>query len=134
MRFKEALKMAGLANPGRTTWCGIATDGVSVFTIWSHEVHQVDGRFFAWWDHAGQRDSEGELSPRRKGSARRFVTLAGANLGRSCRAVIVHPRMVDDRVAGVESAEYPHPRMARAMFRTVDLDARQFIAELLPEG
>ena len=47
MQFKEALKTAGLVNPGRTTWCGVAADGTAVFTIWSHEVHQMDGRLFA---------------------------------------------------------------------------------------
>jgi hypothetical protein len=44
MQFKEALKKAGLPNPGRTTWCGKATDGTAVFTIWSHEVRRLDQR------------------------------------------------------------------------------------------
>jgi hypothetical protein len=45
------MKKAGLRNPGRTTWCGLAIDGTAVFTIWDHDIRQIDGRFFAWRDH-----------------------------------------------------------------------------------
>ena len=134
LQFKEALRAAGLQRPGRTTWCGVADGGVAVFTIWTHEIHKVNGRFFAWWSHDGQRDANGEFSVRQKGSARRFINLASENLGRPCRAVLVHPKMIHNRNAGVAYTEYPHPEMGTVVFRTADLAALQFIAELQPTG
>jgi hypothetical protein len=91
MKFKEALKAAGLRNPGRTTRHGKASDGTGVFTIWVDDIHRVDGRFFAWWDHAGEPGLHQEPSARQKSSARSFVKRAAENVGRSCRAAIVHP-------------------------------------------
>ena len=129
MQFKEALKKAGLANPGRTTWKGKAADGTAVFTIWSHEVRKIDGRLFAWWDHNDRREPYVELAPRQRSRGRTFIKMAAANIGKSCRAVIVHLNTARN---GVASADYPHARMARAQFRTADLDALQFIVELLP--
>jgi hypothetical protein len=38
MKFKEASNAAGLRNPGRTTWCGVASHGTAVFTMWAHDV------------------------------------------------------------------------------------------------
>lgn len=131
MQFKEALRAAGLVNPGRTTWSGIAGDGEPVFTIWSHQVHQVDGRFFVWWDHTGDRTENGELFSHRKGHARTFIALAAANLGKPCRAVIVHPKVTEEGSDSVESADYPHPVWSRVVFRAVDEEALQFIAELV---
>ncbi|MDB9315258.1 hypothetical protein PN462_19240 [Spirulina sp. CS-785/01] len=133
MQFKEALRAAGLLNPGRTTWYGVATDGVPVFTIWFHEVRHINGRYFAWWDHEGLKDTDGEPKLRQKGRAWNYLELAAENLGKPCRAVIVHPKMTEQGNTGVASAEYPHSTMSRIVFRTVDIDALQFIAELLPE-
>ncbi len=132
MKFKEALKAAGLANPGRTTWCGIAEDGMPVFTVWSQEVRRVHGRYFAWWDHTGKRDANGEHSPSRSARARTFIELAVRNLGSPCRAVILHPRVTERGIDGVATADYPHPALARVVFRFADVDALQFVAELLP--
>ena len=135
MKFKEALKKAGLPKPGRSTWCGTAIDGTPVFTIWRHEVRQLNGRFFAWWDHTGERGSDGELSKRRKGQAKTFIALVAANIDRPCRAVIVNAKKKgDDSSVGAESAEYPHPKMARVVFRFVEQDVLQFIAELSSEN
>ena len=134
MRFKDALTKAGLPKPGRTTWCGTAIDGTPVFTIWRHEVRQLNGRFFAWWDHAGERGADGELSKRRKGQAKTFISLVAENIGRPCRAVIINAKMDNDgRSVGAESAEYPHPKMAKVVFRFVERDALQFLAELFSE-
>ncbi len=132
MQFKEALRAAGLEKPGRTTWCGIATDGVPVFTIWANETRWVNGRVFAWWDHDGKRNDSGSLSPHRLGRALRFIQLAQANIGKPCRAVLLHPRIIDHHVEGVDYAEYPHPAMGTVVFRATYVDALQFIAELLP--
>jgi hypothetical protein len=130
MQFKEALKKAGLANPGRTTWCGVATDGIPVFTIWSNQIHQIGGRWFAWWDHNESRWPKGRKDEPARGvaRARTFMRLAQGHLGKDCRAVILHPK----DGGGVHSAEYPNQQFARARFRTADLDALQFIVELLP--
>ena len=132
MQFKEALKAAGLPNPGRTTWSGVTPEGVPVFTIWQHEIHQVSGRWFAWWSHGGSRDSTGELVPSRKAHAKAFVQRATENLGSRCRAVIVTPRFGKQGEVSVEHAEYPHEIWSTVVFRTTDMDALQFIAELLP--
>jgi hypothetical protein len=134
MQFKEALRAAGLARPGRTTWSGIASDGVPVFTIWSNEIRKVDGRYFAWWDHTGRRSPDGELMPNRKSRARTFVERAASNLGTPCRAVIIHPRMTVEGNKGVDSAIYPHPAFGCVVFRSADVDALQFIAELVPSA
>jgi hypothetical protein len=100
-----------------------------VFTIWAHDIRHIDGRFFAWWDHNDFKwRPRARVSPPR-GSASTFVKLANANRGKSCRAVIIHQNPI---TKGVASADYPHPRMARADFRAADIDARQFIVELLP--
>ena len=133
MQFKQALLAAGLANPGRTTWCGTTPDKVPVFTIWEHEVHKLNGRWFAWWSHAGARDSDGELSPRMKASARAYIALASKNIGLQCRAVINTPKFAADGSASAAKALYPHPLWAKVVFRTADVEARQFIAELFPE-
>jgi hypothetical protein len=110
---------------------GMATDGTAVFTIWLDDIHQVDGRFFAWWDHAGEPGRHQEPAERTKSYARGFVRRAADNKGRNCRAVIVHPRKPKpDRKAA--SADYPDPRWATIIFRAADVDALQFIAELLP--
>ena len=132
MQFKEALKAAGLSNPGRTTWCGRTPDNLVVFTIWEHEIHKLDGRWFAWWSHVGVRNNDGEFSPRKKAKAGAFIALAGQHIGRSCRAVIITPKVAADGSVSVEQAIYPHPLWARVVFRTVDHDAHQFTAELLP--
>lgn len=60
MKFKEALRQSGLPNPGRTTWCGVAADGVAVFTIWAHDIRCIDGRYFAWWDHNNTKPKTGD--------------------------------------------------------------------------
>lgn len=127
MKFKEALKAAGLANPGRTTWCGRATDGTAVFTIWSHDIRKINGRLFVWWDHNNAKF--GSDTPQQMGHERTFVKLAAANVGRKCRAIIIHRKPGTRDVA---SADYPDPRMARADVRTADVDALQFTIELLP--
>ena len=132
MQFKEALRAAGLPNPGRTTWSGITPEGIAVFTIWEHEIHQVNGRWFAWWSHGGSRDRTGEHAPSRKASAKAFLKRANDNLGLPCRAVIVTPRFDKHGEVNAERAEYPHAAWGRVVFRTTDMDAIQFIAELLP--
>ena len=132
MQFKEALRAAGLPNPGRTTWSGITPDGIAVFTIWEHEIHQVNQRWFAWWSHGGSRDSAGELAQSRKDHARAFIQRATDNLGRQCHAVIVKPKFDKHGEISAERAEYPHPTWGTVVFRTTDIDALQFVAELLP--
>ena len=132
MHFKEALRAAGLANPGRTTWSGVAPDGVAVFTIWEHEVHQINGRWFAYWSHGGSRESDGELPSGRKAHARAFIKRATDNLGRSCRAVVVTAKFDEHGDVSADRAEYPHPAWGKVVFRTTDLEALQFIAELSP--
>lgn len=132
MKFKEALRKAGLRNPGRTTRHGEADDGTAVFTIWSDDIHQIDGRFFAWWDHSGEPGLHAEPSSAQKNRSRAFIERAADNIGRRCRAVIVHPVHAKPAGRSAESAEYPHPKWARAEFRTADVDALQFIVELLP--
>src|SRR6266511_3858518 len=96
MQFKEALKSAGLSRPGRTTWCGTAVDGTAVFTIWLHDVHDVDGRLFAWWDHNRLRITRPawpaerlKLTPSQRSRATTFIKLAAANIGKASRAVII---------------------------------------------
>lgn len=128
MKFKEALKAAGLRNPGRTTWCGVADDGTPVFTIWAHDVRQVNGRLFAWWDQGDLRYPTPTATKTKIAKRKSFVKLAAANLGKPCRAVVVYRK---GRSWEVSSAEYPHPKMAVARFRAADLDAVQFIVELL---
>ena len=132
MKFKEALKEAGLRNPGRTTRHGQADDGTAVFTIWSDDIHQVDGRFFAWWDHPGEPGPHEEPALKQKARARAFVKRAHANIGTKCRAVIVHPVRPKPEGRSADSAEYPHPKWATATFRAADIDALQFIVELSP--
>jgi len=127
MKFKEALKAAGLSNPGRTTWCGVASDGIPVFTIWFHDVRQIDGRFFAWWDHGDLHLPTPTARPTQIAKRRSFVKLAAANVHKKCRAVIVHSERV---LWQASSADYPHPEMAVVRFRTADVEAIQFIAEL----
>lgn len=131
MQFKEALKKAGLQNPGRTTWCGVAVDGVPVFTIWTSDIHRIGDRFFAWWSHPNLETEPHPVdrTAHHQGRQRTFITLADANKGRACRAVILHRKPGTDSVG---DAVYPDPRMARVDFRIVDVDALQFIAELLP--
>ena len=123
---------AGLRNPGRTTRHGEAADGTAVFTIWSDDIHKIDGRFFAWWDHCGEPRLHEEPGPEQKNRARAFIERAADNIGKSCRAVIVHPVHPKPESRSVNSAEYPHPQWARAHFRTADTDALQFVVELLP--
>ena len=132
MQFKEALKAAGLRNPGRTTWSGITPDGIAVFTIWEHEIHQVNGRWFAWWNHGAPKEGKGELTPSRKGHAKAFLQRATDNLGLQCRAVIVKPRFDSHGEVSAERAEYPHTAWGTVVFRITDMDALQFVAELLP--
>lgn len=132
MQFKEALRAAGLVNPGRTTWSGVAADGAAVFTIWEHEVHQINGRWFAYWSHGGSRDSDGELPPLRKAHARAFIQRATDNLGRPCRAVVLTPKFDKHGKISAARAEYPHPTWGKVVFRTTDFEALQFIAELSP--
>jgi hypothetical protein len=127
MKFKEALKAAGLANPGRTTWCGKATDGTPVFTIWSHDIRKINGRLFVWWDHNNAK--RGFDTPKQISQQRTFVRLAAASVGKKCRAVIIHRKPGTWLVA---SADYPDQRKARADIRVADIDALQFIIELLP--
>ena len=103
-----------------------------VFTIWEHEIHKVDGRWFAWWSHGGARDGNGELTARRKAQARSFIRLAAQNIGRRCRAVVVKPKLAENGQVSVEEAQYPHPMWAVVIFRITDSDAIQFVAELLP--
>jgi hypothetical protein len=87
------------------------------------------------FSRGGRADMMSEHEPntaQQEGRARAFIRRAAASMGRSdCRAVIVHPKSGEPWKVG--SAEYPHPRLARVVFRTVDVDAMQFIAELLPE-
>jgi hypothetical protein len=127
MKFKEALRAAGLSNPGRTTWCGVASDGTPVFTIWAHDVRQINGRFFAWWDHGDLHYPTPTARPKQIAKRRLFVKRAKANLDRKCRAVIVHSGRVKWQAS---SADYPHPEMAVVRFRVADVEAIQFIAEL----
>jgi hypothetical protein len=135
MQFKQALKAAGLANPGRTTWCGLTPDGVPVFTIWQHEIHKFNGRWFAWWSHGGERDSDGEIAQSRKDHARAFIARATQNIGTPCRVVIIEPKFSKQQDISVAEAHYPHPVWARVVFRITDPEANQFIAELLqPEA
>ncbi|MGE3843070.1 MAG: hypothetical protein AB7I50_15965 [Vicinamibacterales bacterium] len=106
------------------------SDGTAVFTIWAHDIREIEGRFFAWWDHGHSKAETGEGMPKtQRGHVRNFVRLAAQNLGKPCRAVIVHRKPGSWEVA---SADYPHPRWARADFRCADRDALQFIVELLP--
>lgn len=132
MQFKEALKKAGLTNPGRTTWCGVAADGMPVFTIWTSDIHRIGDRFFAWWSHPNLEAEPDPVqrTPYHQGQQRTFIALADANMGRPCRAVIIHRKPGTDSVG---SAVYPDARMARVDFRVVDVEALQFIAELLPD-
>ena len=125
MGFIKALKAAGLSNPGRRTWHGISLDGVAVFTIWEREIRQVDGRWFAWWDHRYESE-HGGMSASRRGSANTFIRHAqkcGDSIG---RVVIV------TGLDSADSAQYPHPEWARIKFLAVSPEALQFIAELLP--
>jgi len=123
MKYKEALRAAGIKNPGRTTWCKVATDGIPVFTIWSDDVRVISGRRFAWWDH---RDCKlASVSVSKIAKRRGFIKLAAAHLGQPCRAVIVHRKGEE-----VLSADYPHPKMATVRFLTTNIDAAQFLAEL----
>lgn len=132
MKFKEALKAAGLKNPGRTTWCGVAGDGTPVFTIWAHEVRQINGRLFAWWSHGDLHYPTPTATPTQIAKRRSFVKLAAANIDGECRAVIVHHKR--GRLWEAGSADYPHPQMAVVQFRFADVQAIQFVAELLPAG
>ena len=129
MKFKEALKAAGLRNPGRTTWCDLAIDGTPVFTIWAHDVRQINGRLFAWWDHGDLHYPTPTATPKQVAKRRSFVKLAAANLDQKCRAVIVHRKRGSWEAS---SADYPHPQMAVVRFRAANIEAIQFIAELLP--
>jgi hypothetical protein len=129
MKFKEALKAAGLRNPGRTTWCGVATDGTPVFTIWAHDIRQINSRLFAWWDHGDCHYPSPTATATQIAKRRSFVKLAAANIDQECRAVIVRRK---GRSWEAASAEYPHPEMAVARFRVANVDAAQFIVELFP--
>jgi hypothetical protein len=133
MQFKEALRQAGLRNPGRTTWSGVAPDGTLVFTIWDDLIRQIDGRSYAWWDHNESRvlgASGTTPSPGGMARARAFIRRAQKAMATRRRypVVIVHAK----KAGGVESAEYPHKRWAWVEFRAADLGSRQFIAELFP--
>lgn len=130
MKYLQALKAAGLLNPVRNTWHGVASDGTPVFTIWSDDVRVVDGRFFAWWDFPGGLGSNPEPSLTWKTQARRFIELAALNIGKDCRAVIVYPRHPKPTRREAASAEYPHAQWGTATFRTADTEALHFIAEL----
>ena len=134
MQFKEALKAAGLANPGRTTWSGTTPDGTPVFTIWAHEVYRVNGRWFASWNHDPEKDTELEVSPRRRGTASMFIKRATEHIGRRVRAVIVMPKRDSKGRIAAGDTVYPHPMWASAVFRVTDQDALQFVAELFPEA
>lgn len=134
MKFKEALGAAGLANPGRTTWHGETPGGVPVFTIWSDDIHQIDERFFAWWDHAGEVGLHKEPNPRQKARARAFVRRAASAIGGRCRIVVVEALQPKPAPRSFASALYPHPKWAVGLVRTADVDALQFIIELLPPG
>src|SRR5262245_32466964 len=129
MKFKEALKAAGVKNPARTTWCRVASDGTPVFTIWAHDVRNIGGRLFAWWDHGDLHYPNPTATPTQIAKRRSFVKLAAGHLDHECRAVIVHRK---GKSWEASSADYPHPQMATVRFRTADVDAIQFIAELLP--
>ena len=133
MQFKEALRAAGLANPGRTTWSGTASDKTPVFTIWEHEIYRLNGRWFASWNHDTERDVELELSTKRKGTARMFIKRASLSNGSPVRVVVVIPKYGNDGKVSVGEAFYPHPRWASAVFRFADQDAYQFVAELFSE-
>ena len=133
MQFKEALRAAGLANPGRTTWSGIASDKMPVFTIWEHEIYRLNGRWFASWNHNAERDVELELSAKRKGTARMFIKRASLSGGRPVRVVVVIPKYGKEGKVSVGEAFYPHPKWASAVFRFADQDAYQFVAELFSE-
>ena len=133
MQFKEALRAAGLANPGRTTWSGVTPDGTSVFTIWEHEIYEVKGRWFASWNHDPERDIEFEISPRRMGTARKFIERASESIGHRLRVVIVVPKRDKEGKISVGSALYPDQRWSSALFRFADQDALQFVAELFFE-
>lgn len=132
MKFKDALKAAGLRNPGRTTRHGQAEDGTSVFTIWSDDIHLIDGRSFAWWDHCGEPALHEEPSAREKDLARTFVDRAASSIGKRCRVVIVNPARPKPESRAVASAEYPHPRWAEGEFRSADRNAMHFVVELFP--
>jgi len=134
MQFKEALKAAGLARPGRTTWSGITPDGTPVFTIWEHEIYKIKGRWFASWNHDPERDTEFEHSPRRLGTARMFIERATQSIGRRVRVVIVVPKRDKKGRISAGEALYPHSKWASAEFRVTDQDAYQFVAELFPES
>ena len=133
MQFKEALRAAGLANPGRTTWSGVTPDGTSVFTIWEHEIYKVDGRWFASWNHDAERDDALEVSSHRVGTARKFIERASESIGHRVRVVIVVPKRDKEGKISVGSAVYPDPRWSSAVFRFADQDSRQFVAELFFE-
>ena len=133
MLFKEALRAAGLSNPGRTTWSGVTPDGILVFTIWEHEIYEVNGRWFASWNHDPERDTEFEISPRRMGTARKFIERASESIGRRVRVVIVVPKRDKEGKISVGSALYPDERWSSALFRFADQDALQFVAELFVE-
>ena len=130
MKFKEALKAAGLPNPGRTTWHGTATDGTPVFTIWGRDIRQIDGRFFAWWTHGDLHYKDPSATKSQIARRRAFVEHAERSVGRECRAVIVHD--TKNKSWEVAAAEYPHPQMAIAKFMFADADAVHFVVELLP--
>ena len=132
MQFKEALRAAGLENPGRTTWSGITPDGIAVFTIWEHEIYKTNGRWFASWNHDPEKDVEFDISPRRQGTARMFIQRATENVGRRVRAVIVVPKRDSKGRISAGDTIYPHPQWATAVFRLTDQDALQFVAELFP--
>lgn len=104
MKFKEALRAAGLKNPGRTTCCGIAGDGTPVFTIWAHDVRQIGGRLFAWWNHGDLLHPTPTASPSQIAKRRSFVKAAAATAGQECRAVIVHRKRGSSEAV---SAAYP---------------------------
>ena len=131
-KFFDALKAAKLPRVGRSTRHGKATDGRAVFTIWSDDIHQIDGRFFAWWDHAGELGLHEEPAADQRARARAFVKRAHLNLGRPCRAVIVYPVNPKPAPRKVASAEFPHEKWATATFRAADPEALQFLVELTP--
>jgi hypothetical protein len=133
MQFKEALRAAGLANPGRTTWSGITSDKTPVFTIWEHEIYKLNGRWFAGWNHDAECDVELELSAKRKGTARMFIKRASLSNGCPVRGVVVISKYGNEGKVTVDEAFFPHPKWASAVFRFADQDAYQFVAELFPE-
>ena len=131
MKFKEALIAAGIQNPGRTTWHGKAIDGTPVITIWADDIHQIDGRFFAWWDHAGEPGLHKDIAARQKAKARAFVRRLAGAVDKHCRVVIVHPSQPKPARRSFASATYPHPNWAVGLIRAADTEALQFIVELV---